>query len=131
MGFLDRFFDNSKPDENSFWNVISSETQIDEIILLSEDKPQIILKHSNKCGTSFFAKKNLETIDRKHLEGVDIYSVDVIKQRELSILLGEKVEVRHQSPQLIVLFNSKVIWQGFHQHVNEENVIKALNYALG
>ena len=57
MGFLDRFFDNSKPDENSFWNVISSETQIDEIILLSEDKPQIILKPSNKCGTSFFAKK--------------------------------------------------------------------------
>ncbi len=131
MGFLDRFFDNSKPDTNPFWEIISNEHQLDEIILLSEGKPQVILKHSNQCGTSFFAKKNLEMIDGKYLEGVDLYLVDVISQRGLSTILGEKVGVRHQSPQLIVLFNGKVIWHGSHQHVNEENLIKALNYARG
>lgn len=131
MGFLDRFFDSRDTHEDTFWNTISNEQELDDIIKSSIGKPKVIFKHSNQCGTSFFAKRNLEITDKDSLERVDIYLIDVIRQRALSRYFGDKVGVRHESPQLFVLKDGAVVWHGSHHQVNENNLKTAINQALG
>lgn len=131
MGFLDRFFDSEHGKEDPFWEIVNSEEDIDGIIMSSNKKPQVIFKHSNQCGTSFFAKKNLEIINRNELNDVDLHLIDVIRQRTISRYLSEKIGVRHESPQLLVLSNGDVVWHGSHHRVDADNLISAINQALG
>lgn len=131
MGFLNRFFSSEQAKEDSFWRTVSSEEILDDILAPSNKRPQVIFKHSNQCGTSFFAKKNLEVVNKTELEQVDLHLIDVIHQRMLSRYLSEKVGVRHESPQLFVLKEGQVIWSGSHHQVNADNLMNAINQALG
>jgi bacillithiol system protein YtxJ len=127
MGFFDRFINTEVENEDPFWNSVTSEEQLDEILDTSIEKPLVILKHSNQCGTSFFAKRNLELINKSEHENVDFFLIDVIHQRALSRYLSERIGVRHESPQLFVIKNSEIIWHGSHHQVNEKNLKVALN----
>ncbi len=127
MGIFSQLFDKTPIGTDPFWEIIDSESMIDEIMLSSNNQQQIILKHSNQCGTSFFAKKDLETIDKSEFEGVGFYLIDVIRQRSLSQYLSEKVGVKHQSPQLIILRNAEVIWHGSHNQVNANSLVNNLS----
>ena len=127
MGIFSQLFDTSPGAKDPFWEMIDSESMIDDIVLSSNNQTQIILKHSNQCGTSFFAKKNLESIEKSEYQGVGFYMIDVIRQRSLSQYLSEKVEVRHQSPQLLILRNAEVIWYGSHNQVTANNLVKNLS----
>ena len=84
MGIFDRFFKDDEKREKMFWNIISLESTVDDIIEISHHKPQVIFKHSNQCGTSFFAKRNLENIKKDTFENVDFYLIDVIQDRIVS-----------------------------------------------
>ncbi len=130
MGFLDAFFGRSEGGEKpQFWKNIQSNEEADVILLLSMERPQVILKHSNQCATSYFAKKNLELIPSEDLEMADFYIIDVIRQRSLSRYLELKVQVRHESPQLLVMINGEVAWHGSHHQVQSEYLLQTLGEA--
>lgn len=127
MGFLDGLFGSSKGDQKpQFWNSIHSKEEVDAILMHSMEQPQVILKHSNQCATSFFAKKNLELIPLEDLSAADLYIVDVIRQRAISRYVEEKMQIRHESPQLLVIKNGEVAWHGSHHSVQEDYLLKAL-----
>lgn len=102
------------------WHSISEEGEIAEILLSSNDKPQVIYKHSTRCATSFFALKNVQGLAEAVREKADFYMVDVIGQRRLSFQIAEQLGVRHESPQLIILKDGEVFWHGSHHNVNDE-----------
>lgn len=131
MGIFDRFFKDDEKREKMFWNIISLESKVDDIIEISHHKPQVIFKHSNQCGTSFFAKRNLENIKKDTFENVDFYLIDVIQDRIVSRYLSEKIGLRHESPQLLILHEGRIIWHGSHHQVNEDNLKSAMYQALG
>jgi len=131
MGFLDRFFDSDSTTQDASWNSVSNESDIDNIFLASNDRIQIVLKHSMHCGSSLFAKRNLETIDSSSLDDMDVYLIDVIRQRMISRYFAEKVGVRHESPQLFVLRDENIVWHGSHHRVIVENLLAAVNKARG
>ncbi|MEX0724175.1 MAG: bacillithiol system redox-active protein YtxJ [Gracilimonas sp.] len=104
------------------WQSVSSEVSLSEIIMASNHKPQVIYKHSTRCATSFFALKNVQSLSEEVKEKADFYMVDVISQRGLSAHIAEQVGVRHESPQLIILKEEKVFWNGSHHSVNIESL---------
>ncbi|MBO6536570.1 MAG: bacillithiol system redox-active protein YtxJ [Balneolaceae bacterium] len=126
MGFLSNLFGSENNEQAQFWNTVSEPSDIDAIVMQSMERPQVILKHSNQCATSFFAKKNLELIPLEDLENADLYIIDVIRQRPLSRYLEQKVQVRHESPQLLVLMNGEVAWHGSHHQVQSEYLLQTL-----
>ncbi len=127
MGFLDGLFGSDvSNDKPQFWSNIESTVEVDAILMHSMERPQVILKHSNQCATSFFAKKNLELISEEDLKSADLHIVDVIRQRALSRYVEEKVGVRHESPQLLVIKNGEVAWQGSHHLVQSDYLLQAL-----
>lgn len=102
------------------WNSINDEEVLQEIVMASNTKPQVIYKHSTRCATSFFALKNLQGLSKEGREKADFYMVDVIGQRKLSFQIAEQLGVQHESPQLIILKDGEVYWHGSHHNVNAE-----------
>lgn len=79
-----------------------------------------IYKHSYRCSVSLFAMKRLMRLDLAKDERW-VY-IDVVAQRSLSLALAEELNVWHESPQLLMLVDGKVIAHGSHHRVNETTV---------
>ena len=79
-----------------------------------------IYKHSTRCSVSLFAMKRLLTV--VPAEGEQWVYIDVVAQRSLSLALAEELNVCHESPQLIMLVDGKVMAHGSHHRVSETTV---------
>ena len=82
--------------------------------------PVFIYKHSTRCSVSLFAMKRLNLVEVNSQE-TWIY-LDVVAQRPLSLALAEELNVWHESPQLILISNGKVLAHGSHHEVTETTV---------
>ena len=79
-----------------------------------------IYKHSTRCSVSLFAMKRLLMVDSADREQW-VY-IDVVAQRSLSMAIADELNVRHESPQLIMLVDGKVMAHGSHHRVSETTV---------
>ena len=79
-----------------------------------------IYKHSTRCSVSLFAMKRLNLVEVNRQE-TWVY-LDVVAQRPLSLALAEELNVRHESPQLLLVANGKVLAHGSHHEVTETTV---------
>lgn len=102
------------------FKTISDEADISDILSASYKRTQVIYKHSTRCATSFFALKNIQQLPDEAKARADFYMIDVIGQRKLSTQVAEQLNVRHESPQLILLKDAEVYWHGSHHQVNAE-----------
>ena len=120
MSIIKRFasmfsFENTLPES---WQEIEAEGDVKNILQSSNEKPQIIFKHSPSCSISAMAKYEMESIDDSVFDTADVNYVDVIRNRPLSQLIAHQLDVRHESPQLIYIKDGEVKWHGSHSHVN-------------
>ena len=116
----------TQPDAETIWSVPENECDIDNILKKSE-KPQIIYKHSYRCGTSLFSKNSLDSGAEELRRLADIYQIDVVARRSLSAYVAEKTGVIHQSPQVLLLHKGQPFWQASHGDVRLENLMDALH----
>lgn len=79
----------------------------------------LIYKHSPACGLSTIAADEVRKYLREH-PGMPVFVVDVIGRRSLSAEIARRLEVRHESPQAIILREGKVDWHASHRGVTEE-----------
>lgn len=126
MGIFDKLFSGSGKSPSDIWTPLQSNEEVDEVLESSKHKAQVILKHSNSCGTSFFAKRHIEGITSKYSEQADFSIVDVINSRPVSNYITQTLNIRHESPQVFVIKNGEVIWNDSHSNANAGNVSKAL-----
>lgn len=116
----------NKVQKFSNWNPVSGKENLNSILKKSEDKPQVIYKHSNRCSISYLSKEDLEENMDVLSNHVDLHFVDVIEQRDLSNDVAENFNVRHESPQVILLKDGHVLWNGSHWDVKGENILSEL-----
>jgi len=67
----------------------------------------MVFKHSDTCPTSTNAHRQVEQFLEKHPE-VPVLMLEVKAQRPLSMLIAEKLETQHESPQILI-FKGKVL----------------------
>ncbi len=94
------------------WISLNSIEQFDE--LLENQEVFAVFKHSTRCPVSSTAKNRIEK-EWKH--SFPIYYLDLLNHRDISNYIAEKTDVQHQSPQLIVLENKKVIYDASHSFI--------------
>ena len=104
------------------WNIISTEKDVLDIIEKSTEKPQVIFKDSVSCGISAFAKERL--INNYNLiENVaDFNYLDLLSYRAISNFIATKLEVIHQSPQISVLIDKKVVFRDSHHSIEAKKI---------
>lgn len=128
MSFFDRVRNqpsNSKNDK--MWNSISGTGKFESILQKSDEKPQLIYKHSHRCSVSFMAKKQLKEFAEEISNKANLFMIDVIHQRDLSNAIASELNVRHESPQVIILKDQGVIWKGSHWEIKGKDILYTLN----
>jgi bacillithiol system protein YtxJ len=74
----------------------------DQVLEESAGRRVMVFKHSSACPSSAYAKREMEKFLAAQGD-IDTYLVVVQDQRRISNDLAEKLGVRHESPQLIVI----------------------------
>ncbi|MDU8886895.1 bacillithiol system redox-active protein YtxJ [Yeosuana sp. MJ-SS3] len=101
------------------WIALTTIEQLDGILKNSKKRPQIIFKYSTRCGISRVVLKEFER-DNLVLENYfDFYFNDLIKFRNVSNHIASQFNIRHQSPQLMVIKNGEVISHSSHGSIND------------
>lgn len=127
MSFLNRVKDRlSNAEEHEMWNEISGLEDIKNILQDSEDKPQLIYKHSHRCSVCFLAKEELENVAEKLNEIADLYMVNVVQQRDVSNAIASELDIRHESPQVLLLQDGEVSWAGSHWQIKGNDILSNL-----
>lgn len=121
MAFLD-WFKASAP--NDQWHQMEDGSDLEEAIQRSDETLVVIFKHSTRCGISHAVLQDLLSDFESDAVEAEVYYLDLLKYRPLSNLIAEKLEVPHQSPQMIVLKNGKVVHHASHQAVRWNDVKK-------
>lgn len=111
---------------DSPWEELTSEVSVSDLIQRSNEKTQLIYKHSETCGVCLISKEELEKVVDEIAPTTDLYVVNVIAQRAASLTIADKLGIRHESPQVILLKDGEVLWSGSHWDVTAENIRSAL-----
>lgn len=109
------------------WNVLTTKAQIVNVIEASERRPQLIYKHSHTCGICLVTKEDLENNFGRISEKAAMNFVNVIKERAVSNAIAEKLDVRHESPQVLVVKNGTCFWNESHYSIKADEIIDVLN----
>jgi len=106
---------------------INNIEEFNQIIQDSENTIVLIFKHSTRCPTSAHAKAELEKFVTNYPQySSKTYIVKVIESRELSNYIAETTNVEHQSPQLLIIKNGKVVSHISHFKITSKNLEELL-----
>jgi bacillithiol system protein YtxJ len=85
----------------------------------------IIFKHSPRCSISNMAKSRFE---RNWPNGLNIpvFLINVTEQRELSNYVQAYYNVKHESPQVLLIKNGKCIFSDSHNGINVSTLTENL-----
>lgn len=100
------------------WSNLETAAQLDSIIEESLSQPVAIFKHSTRCGVSGTVMRQLEREWSFNDNEVKAYYLDLLGYRSISNEIAEKLDVDHQSPQLIVVLNKEVVYHASHADIS-------------
>ena len=98
---------------------LKSSEELSALLELSAQQPVMVFKHSTRCSISTFAHREfLEYAEGAGSRGVHCVMVLVVEDRPVSLELAELINVRHQSPQAILLRDRCALWHDSHEGVS-------------
>ncbi|MBL4725038.1 MAG: bacillithiol system redox-active protein YtxJ [Lutibacter sp.] len=130
MSLIDRLFKGNTISENNKqldWIDLTNESQLSSLIVESSDKPVLIFKHSTRCGVSRMALKSFEKNYDIDSSEVKLYFLDLLKFRKLSNEISYKLNIIHQSPQVIVVRDKKVVYHDSHYGISVSSIKRVLD----
>jgi bacillithiol system protein YtxJ len=98
---------------------------LDRFLALAIDGPVVILKHSDTCGVSSRAYAEMSKLERP------VGLITVQTARALSDEVERRLSVGHETPQVLILRNGKVVWTASHGAVRAEAVEAAVRESGG
>ena len=124
MSFFSKLFNEESSNTNKIeWIPLETIEQLDTIVQESYEMPVLIFKHSTRCNISRFALKRFEN-EFELQEKVITYFLDLLNYREISNEIAVKFGVQHQSPQVLLLKNGKVVYHDSHDGIEAEELKK-------
>ena len=107
------------------WINIDNLAQLDSIY--SGEETVVIFKHSTRCPVSSMAKRSLEFEKNLIPVGAKFYYLDLIANREISNKIAERWDVRHESPQILILKGQECLYNASHSDIEMQDIIKYIS----
>ncbi|MFS4473034.1 bacillithiol system redox-active protein YtxJ [Chryseobacterium sp. T20] len=125
MSFFDKIFGgkDETPDQKTFWKKIESEEDLAKAMEDSFQNKIAIFKHSTSCFISRTVLKNFEKEIENSDQPVNVYYLDLLAHRPVSNKIAADFEIRHESPQLIVIENGKPVNSASHQDISLSQIV--------
>jgi bacillithiol system protein YtxJ len=106
------------------WNKLTSEEQIDQVILESAAKPVLLFKHSTSCSISSMSlDRLLRNWKPEDFDKITPYYLDLLAFRNLSNLVAERFGIPHESPQVLLIQNGKVTYHESHYGISYAEIM--------
>ncbi len=106
------------------WNILESVADLENLKQVSQQQKILIYKHSNRCSICSTAlerlEKNWQEADSKTLKP---YFIDVVAQRPISNQVAKDFNIRHESPQVLIIENGVCKYQSSHLGIHYQKVI--------
>ena len=100
------------------WQLLKNIETFDDLIRLSSDIPVMLFKHSTRCSISVMAKQRLESKwDFSSEEIIPVY-LDLLSYRNVSNEIADRLQVTHQSPQVILMKNGRGVYHASHNQIS-------------
>ncbi len=110
---------------NTNFDDLSTENHLDVLLERSHNEPVVIYKHSDICGLSTIAQREVSRF-ASDVEA-PIYKLVVQKARHVSNAIERLFGVRHESPQAIVVSNGRAVYDASHRAISAEALAQALD----
>ncbi len=98
------------------WEILDSKEQLEALI--KEQGAFAIFKHSTRCSISSMVKSRVESTWNPEIHNFPIYYLDLLGFRELSNFVADTFNIKHESPQLIIVKDGKAIYNASHTAIN-------------
>ena len=98
-----------------------------DIIQSSNETPIVLFKHSTRCSISVAAYDRILRAWDLTDDTVKIFYLDLLAHRNISNEIAERLNVVHQSPQIIVVKDGVAIFDSSHNGVRVDAIKQALN----
>ena len=110
--------------------VLSHEADIDALIAESFRRPVVLLKHSEWCNRSHaaidVARRELGSWGKQ----IDCRIVIVQQHRAVAAAIARRLDIRHETPQIILLRDGQATWDAAHTDITAKAVKRALQLAM-
>lgn len=129
MSFFDKIsglFSGGDTSLKDCWQILSEPDTVEQVIRKSQEKPQLIYKHSFRCSVCLFSKSQLEQAADQIMPKADMYFVDVVGARPVSNEIARQMDVSHESPQVMIIDKGEVIFHTSHDGINTNVVLEKL-----
>jgi bacillithiol system protein YtxJ len=103
------------------WIQLTTESQLQELIVRSRDIPQVIFKYSRQCSLSDWVRNSFQR--QKTPLNIDFYFLDLIPFRSISNKVAERFSVKHESPQVLLIKNGECIYEESHLAIRMDEII--------
>jgi bacillithiol system protein YtxJ len=108
------------------WIPLTTEDHLREIIEESYRRPVVIFKHSTRCGISSMAKSRLESKWDISIAELPFYYLDLLRYRDISDRIANDLNVRHESPQVLLVSKGKCFYHASHSGIDVSAIKAAL-----
>ncbi|MGN6164001.1 MAG: bacillithiol system redox-active protein YtxJ [Flavisolibacter sp.] len=109
------------------WIHLTDEEQLKQIVTKSQNRPQVIFKHSTRCSISSVALQRLQKVEQP--ADIDFYFLDLLSYRSLSNKISETFNVYHESPQVLVIKDGDCIYDESHLSISMNEIIESAHAA--
>lgn len=128
MGIFDTVKDAfSGSTTGEIWNNITEPDQVYDLLDKSYQRPQLIYKHSHRCSVCFVARGNLEKSADDIQNHADMHFLNVVHNRKSSDCIASELDVRHESPQVILVDEGEVIFHASHGSIDGDKILQIFN----
>ncbi len=124
MGIFSRNKSEFKPTLK--WNNLESISDLDQAIELSFQKPVLLFKHSTRCSISSMALNRTESGWDISEEELAPFYLDLIAHRDVSAAIADKLNVFHQSPQIVLVKEGKAVLDASHNEIRVDLIKSGL-----
>ena len=99
------------------WLALTDVLELNLIVEKSSEIPILIFKHSTRCGISRMVLRQFENEFNFH-DKIKSYYLDLLQHRDISNEIASRFDIKHQSPQVIVLKKGKVVYDASHESID-------------
>ena len=109
---------------------ISGIDELERMLAESRTRPLLLFKHSYTCGVSAEALDEVYAHIEEQARGVRYAMVTVQTHRDVSNAIAERLGIRHETPQAILVRNGRAVWNASHFRVTASEVDRAIQATL-
>ncbi|HYT74198.1 MAG TPA: bacillithiol system redox-active protein YtxJ [Vicinamibacterales bacterium] len=99
---------------------------LDAAIAESRERPVLLFKHSRYCGVSCEALDELQAHIERGTTGAAYKMITVQTHRPISDAAADRLGLRHETPQAILLREGKVVWNASHFRITAVKLDEAV-----